>query len=82
MADPDSRGRSGVRLNTLPIPRFNYPTKMKLFGISEAKLFHFHWIFKINEIKSAKRLHTYIHINPHFTPPEYDPPFQKAWIRP
>ena len=37
-----------------------YPMKMKLFGLSETKLFHFHGIFNKNEIKSAKRtLHTF-----------------------
>ena len=44
--------------------------KMKSFGLSETKLFHFHGMFKKNEIKSAKHppppthTHTFIHMNP------------------
>ena len=39
---------------------------MKSFGLSETKLFHFHGIFKKNEIKSAKPTTTvtFIHMNP------------------
>ena len=40
-----SRGVQGVRLNPLPLV-FKYPIKMKWFGLSETKLFHFHGIFK------------------------------------
>ena len=36
---------------------------MKSFGLSETKLFYFHWIFKKNEIKSAHP-RTFIHMNP------------------
>ena len=39
--------------------------KMKYFGLNETKLFHFHGIFKKNEIKSAKRNpDPFIHMNP------------------
>ena len=40
-----SRGGSGGSLES-PSPVFNYPMKMKKFGLSETKLFHFHGIFK------------------------------------
>ena len=43
-------------------PVFKYPMKMKLFGLSETKLFHFHGIFKKNEIKSAKRTPTPLYL--------------------
>ena len=43
-------------------PIFKYPMKMKLFGLSETKLFHVHGIFKKNEIKSAKRTPTALYI--------------------
>ena len=46
---------------------------MKEFGLREKTLFHFHWIFKKKEVKSAKR-------TPHIY--TYEPPFQKSWIRP
>ena len=36
-----------------PPPVFKYPMKMKQFGLSKTKLFHFHGIF--NSIKSAKQ---------------------------
>ena len=73
-----SRGHSGVSLEPpSPPPVFKNLMKMKLFVrpnyLTETKLFHFHWIFKKNEIKSAK------------TTPQvytYDPPFQKSWIYP
>ena len=45
----------GVHVVSLSIPTppvFKYPMKVKYFGLSEIKLFHFHGIFK-NEIKSA-----------------------------
>ena len=45
---------------------------MKSFGLSETKLFYFHWIFKKKEIKSA---------HPHAPLYTYEPPFQKSWIR-
>ena len=31
---------------SLPPPVFKYPMKMKEFGLSETKVFHFHGIFK------------------------------------
>ena len=52
-----------------PSPIFKYPMKMKCFG--ETKLFHFHRIFKKNEIKSAKHTPTSLNI---WTPS------QKSWI--
>ena len=33
---------------------FKYPMKMKQFGLSETKLFHFHGIFRKNEINSKR----------------------------
>ena len=36
--------------------------KMKLFGLNETKLFHFHGIFKKNEIKSVTLTPTSIYI--------------------
>ena len=53
---------------------FEYPMKTKKFGLSETKLFHFHGIFRENDIKSAKRTPTHRHI--------YEPRFQNSWIRP
>ena len=47
-----------------PLFFFKYRMKMKLFGLSETKLFHFHGIFKKNEINSSKPHHTVIHMNP------------------
>ena len=45
-----ARGRSrGVSSNPLLAPVFKYPMKMKKFGLSETKLFHFHGILKKNE---------------------------------
>ena len=68
-----SRGGSGNSLEP-PLPLvFKKPIKMKWFGLSETKLFHFHWIFRKIEMKSAKRT-THIYI--------YKTPFQKPWIRP
>ena len=50
-----------------PVPCFKYP-------ISETKLFHFHGIFKKNEIKSAKRIpHTFINTNPISRNPGFAP---------
>ena len=45
-----------------PDPVFKYPMIMKQFGLNETKLFHFHGIFRKNEMKSAKRtpIHLYI----------------------
>ena len=64
-----SRGVHWVRSNPLPAPSFKYPMKMKQFGLSETKLFHFHGIFKKNEIKSqSEPQHLYT----------YEPPFQKS----
>ena len=49
--------------------------KMKLFSLSETKLFHFHGIFEKKEIKSEKQIPP---------PPQYtsEPPLQKSWIHP
>ena len=48
-----------------PPPVFKYYMKMKLFGLSETKLFHSHGIFKKNVMKSAKLTpYTFIHMNP------------------
>ena len=48
----DTEGVQGVRLNTPPHPPYwIYPMKMKLFGLSETKLFYIHGVFKKNEIK-------------------------------
>ena len=44
---------------------------MKSFGLSETKLFYFHWIFK----KKRYNQHTHMHL---YT---YEPPFQKSRIR-
>ena len=38
-----------------PPPVIKYPLKMKSFGLSETKLFHFHGIFKINEINKISK---------------------------
>ena len=61
-------GGSGGSLEHPPCtqpPIFKYPMKIKLFGLSETKLFHFHGIFKKNKIKSAKLTpHTFMHMNP------------------
>ena len=46
----------------LPLPVIKYPMKMKQFGLTETKLFHFHGKFKINEIKSAKRTPTPLYL--------------------
>ena len=73
VADPE--GGQGVRSQPLNAPVFKYPIKMKYFGLRKTKLFHFHGIFKKNEIKSAKRTPT----QPNYT---YEPPFRKSWIRP
>ena len=45
---------------------------MKLVGLIETKLFHFHVMFMKNYIKSAKLPHTSIHTNPF--PEIMDPP--------
>ena len=50
-----------------PLSAIKYRMKMKWFGLSEAKLFHFHGIFKINEMKSAKRTPTHFR-NPWSSP--------------
>ena len=56
VTDPD--GNQEVRPNPPSHPPF-------LNILSETKLFHFHGIFKKNEIKSAKRTpHTFIYMNP------------------
>ena len=46
MAAVDPEGIQGSRSNPLPAPVFKYPMKMKLFGLSETELYHFHGIFK------------------------------------
>ena len=38
--------------------------KMKLFGLNETKLFHFHGIFKKIVIRLVKRPHAFIHLSP------------------
>ena len=43
VADPE--GIEGARLNPSSVLLFKYPLKMKLFGLTETKLFHFHGIF-------------------------------------
>ena len=55
-----------------PHPHFKYPMKMKQFGLSETKLFHFHGAFKKNEINQQSEPHTFIHIIPY--PEILDPP--------
>ena len=72
MADPEGCGFRGFALSVPPF--FKYPMKIKSLGLIEAKLFHFHWIFRINETKSAKRTpNPFIHNGT---------PFLKSWIRP
>ena len=44
----------GVQRVRPTLPAIKYSTEMKLFGLDETKLFHFHRIFKINELKSTK----------------------------
>ena len=73
----DSEGAQGVGLNPLPAPHFkiSYENGSK-FGFSETKLFHFHGIFKKNEIKSAKRTPIPFYIrNPGSAPADF--PVQK-----
>ena len=75
----DPEGVQGARLNPPPPPLphpppflvFKYPMTMKLFGLSETKLFHFHGIVKQIEIKQQCE-HPYLYT--------YEPPFQKSWI--
>ena len=67
------RGFRGFAWTPPPSPHFKYPMKMESFGLSETKLFHFHGIYKQNEMKSAKKT-PYLYT--------YEPPFQKSWIRP
>ena len=65
--------------------------KMKYFGLSETKfetkLFHFHGIFRANEIKSAKRTPTplYLYIPEILDPPmllmEPDQEMEPVWLR-
>ena len=50
-----------------------YPVKMKVFALSEAKLFHFHGIFKKNEINHKNEPSTFIHMNPLSRNPRSDP---------
>ena len=51
----ESRKVSGGSLKSPSLfPILKYPVKMKN-GPNETKIFHFHGIFKKNEIKSAKR---------------------------
>ena len=49
----NSGGVQGVVCPTLPDVK--YSMKMKYFGLDETKLFNFHRIFKMNEIKSTAR---------------------------
>ena len=44
------------------LPAIKYPMKIKYFGLTETKLFLFHGILKINEIKSAKRTPTSLYL--------------------
>ena len=62
VADPEVV--QGVCLTPSPSLVFKYAMKMKLFGLSETKLFHFHGIFKRNGRKSVKQTPTplYIHV--------------------
>ena len=57
MADPE-----GIRWGRHPLLAIEYPIKMKKFGLTETKLFDFHRIFKINEIKLAKRALTRLYL--------------------
>ena len=43
----NQRGFRANPQNPLPAPVFKYPMKMKSFGLSETKWFHFHGILKI-----------------------------------
>ena len=52
VADPEGVGSPSPLLNIL----------WKEFGLTETKLFHFHGIFKINEIKLAKRTPTPLYL--------------------
>ena len=66
------RIQRGFTQTSSSAPVFRYPMKVELFGLSETKLFRFHGIFKINEIKK-KHTHTFIYIlssNPGSTPGE------------
>ena len=65
------RGFRWFARTPLPDPIFKYPMKMKKLGLSQTKLFHFHWIFN-NEIKSAKWTPPHLYTN--------EPHFQKSWI--
>ena len=58
----DPEGVQGVRFTNSPSTLFKYTMKVKLFGLSETKLFHFHGIFKTNEIQSTKRTPTSLYI--------------------
>ena len=49
------RIQRGFDWNPSLSPVFKYRMKMKLFGLSETKLFYFHGIFKKNKIKSKKQ---------------------------
>ena len=66
------RSRGGSLEPHLPAHVIKYPMKMKWFGLSETKLFHFHGIFKTNEIKSAKGTPSSTHLNPP-PPPSRNP---------
>ena len=55
-----------------PLPRFEYPMKMKKFGLIETKLFHLHGKFKKIETKSAKPTPIPLYIQTSFA---------KSWIR-
>ena len=57
-----------------PSPVVKYAIRMKLFGLNETKLFHFHGIFKKNKNGISKA-------NP-YTLIQMNPLFQKSWIRP
>ena len=79
-----SRGASGGYSNPPPPPPvfFKYPIKVKEFGLSKTKLFHFetnlfnfHGIFKKLDIKSAKRTPILLYIRTPF-PEILDPPLK------
>ena len=69
-----SRGGSGGPLEPPPCPPFiNILKKLNNLVSMRPKEFHFHGIFKKNEIRSANRTTA---ISTH------EPPFQKSWTRP
>ena len=51
-----------TKKNTHRSQFFKYPIKMKLFGLTATKLFHFHGLFKKHGIKSAQQTPTHLNI--------------------